>query len=74
MSIKITKKAEDVDLPVPSGPPEAYSISVGWKTREVCLGIKGEGTPRNGKVESPVGKLVTESGGSECSNDRTTIR
>ena len=63
-----------LNLPVPSGPPRAYNISVGWKTKEVCLGIKGEGTPRNGKVESPVGTLVVESGGSEYSKDRTTRR
>ncbi len=62
-----------VDLPVPSGPPIAYSISVGWKTRELCLGIKGEGMPRIGKVESPVGMLEMESG-SDCTKDRTTTR
>ena len=68
------KKRMFMDLPVPSGPPRAYNISVGWKTSEVCLGIKGEGASRNGKLESPVGILVVESGGSPYVKDRTTTR
>jgi hypothetical protein len=70
--MKVTDKTNP-DLPVPSGPPIAYNISVGWKTRELCLGIKGEGMPRMGKVESPVGILNIESG-SDCTKDRTTTR
>ena len=62
------------DLPVPSGPPRAYNISVGWKTKEECLGIKGEGTPRKGEAGSPVGILLVESTGSEYTKDRTTMR
>lgn len=71
---KPTRARRNVDLPVPSGPPRAYNISVGWKTSEVCLGIKDEGAPRNGKLESPVGILVVESGGSPYVKDRTTTR
>ena len=68
------KKRMFMDLPVPSGPPRAYNISVGWKTSEECLGIKGEGKPRNGKLVSPVGILVIESGGSGYIKDRTMRR
>jgi hypothetical protein len=55
-------KDESKDLPVPSGSPTPYNISVGWNTSELSLGIKGEGRTRAGCVVRPVEILNAERG------------
>jgi hypothetical protein len=41
-------------VPVPSGLPTPYNISVGWNTIELDRGIYGDGNPRIGDVARPV--------------------
>lgn len=62
-----------ISSPQPSGPPVAYSICVGWKTRELDLGKKGEGRPRTGGDVRPVPTAMVERG-DDLFRDCTTIR